>query len=361
MGRLASYFRPWLKRFTIIVISVTLLSAAQAGVPILAARGVEMLAGDAQGADVSQFLLYVLVGALIVLGVAVWGINWVRRLLTSMLIGDVVLALRKDAFRAAMNHDLSFYDKYQSGRIVSRITTDSDEFGRVSVLVTDVFSQLLLSVVLFVVLVSIEWRLALLVLGMAPVALFVANLFRGIARNITQQSQRVIAEVNVSIQGAVTGINVAKNFRREQGIFDEFRDVKRAGLRHPGFAWRGVGAGLPHVAVLQRAGDCRAALHRRLQRFAGNHQRGVVVSLHQQPGSLLVPHDPAFGVLEPISGRSQRHGTYLRADRRLAGGDPAGREPRGQAERRDRICRRELPLQRQGAGAQPLRSAHPAR
>ncbi|MCB0112981.1 MAG: ABC transporter ATP-binding protein [Caldilineaceae bacterium] len=225
VGRLASYFRPWLKRFTIIVISVTLLSAAQAGVPILAARGVEMLAGDAQGADVSQFLLYVLVGALIVLGVAVWGINWVRRLLTSMLIGDVVLALRKDAFRAAMNHDLSFYDKYQSGRIVSRITTDSDEFGRVSVLVTDVFSQLLLSVVLFVVLVSIEWRLALLVLGMAPVALFVANLFRGIARNITQQSQRVIAEVNVSIQDAVTGINVAKNFRREQGIFDEFRDV----------------------------------------------------------------------------------------------------------------------------------------
>ena len=223
--RLSSYFRPWLKRFTIIVISVTLLSAAQAAVPILAARGVELLAGDAQGADISQFLLYVLVGALIVLGVAVWGINWVRRLLTSMLIGDVVLALRKDAFRAAMNHDLSFYDKYQSGRIVSRITSDSDEFGRVSVLVTDVFSQLLLSAVLFVVLVTIEWRLALLVLGMAPVALMVANLFRNIARRITQQSQRVIAEVNVSIQDAVTGINVAKNFRREQGIYDDFLNV----------------------------------------------------------------------------------------------------------------------------------------
>ncbi|MBI1293890.1 ATP-binding cassette domain-containing protein [bacterium] len=225
VSRLSSYFRPWMKRFTIIVISVTLLSAAQAGVPILAARGVELLAGDARGADISQFLLYVLVGALIVLGVAVWGINWVRRLLTSMLIGDVVLALRKDAFRAAMNHDLSFYDKYQSGRIVSRITSDSDEFGRVSVLVTDVFSQLLLSAVLFVVLVTIEWRLALLVLGMAPVALMVANLFRNIARRITQQSQRVIAEVNVSIQDAVTGINVAKNFSREQGIYDDFLNV----------------------------------------------------------------------------------------------------------------------------------------
>ncbi len=225
LSRLANYFRPWLKRFTIIVACVTLLSLAQAGVPILAARGVEFLADSGQGVNAGQFLIYVLVGSLIVLGVAVWGINWVRRLLTSMLIGDVVLALRKDAFRAAMNHDLSFYDKYQSGRIVSRITSDSDEFGRVSVLVTDVFSQLLLSAVLFVVLVSIEWRLALLVLGMAPVALMVANLFRSIARSITQQSQRVIAEVNVSIQDAVTGINVAKNFRREQGIYDEFRSV----------------------------------------------------------------------------------------------------------------------------------------
>jgi ATP-binding cassette subfamily B protein len=225
VDRLASYFRPWLRRFVVIVVCVTLFSLAQAGAPLLAARGVDFLVDAEQGIVTADLLIYLLVGALIFLGVAVWGINWARRLLTSMLIGDVVLALRKDAFRAAMNHDLSFYDKYQSGRIVSRITSDSDEFGRVSVLVTDVFSQLLLSVLLFFILLTIEWRLALLVLVMAPAALLVANLFRSIARRITQQSQRVIAEVNVSIQDAVTGINVAKNFRREQGIYDEFLAV----------------------------------------------------------------------------------------------------------------------------------------
>jgi ATP-binding cassette subfamily B protein len=225
VSRLVSYFRPWLGRFAIIVTCVTLFSVAQTGVPILAARGVEVIAESTDATGDQSALIFLLVAALFVLGVAVWGINWVRRLLTTMLIGDVVLAMRKDAFQAAMNHDMSFYDKYQSGRIVSRITTDSDEFGRVSVLVTDVFSQLLISVLLFVVLLTIEWRLALLVLAIAPVALFVANLFRGIARRITQQSQRVIAEVNVSIQDAVTGINVAKNFRREQGIYDEFMSV----------------------------------------------------------------------------------------------------------------------------------------
>jgi ATP-binding cassette subfamily B protein len=225
VNRLASYFRPWLGRFIIIVVSVTFFSLAQAGAPLLAARGVDFLVDAEQGIVTADLLIYLLIGALIFLGVAVWGINWVRRLLTTMLIGDVVLALRKDAFRAAMNHDLSFYDKYQSGRIVSRITSDSDEFGRVSVLVTDVVSQLLLSLLLLIILFTIEWRLALLVLVMAPAALLVANLFRSLARRITRQSQRVIAEVNVSIQDAVTGINVAKNFRREQGIYDDFRNV----------------------------------------------------------------------------------------------------------------------------------------
>jgi ABC-type multidrug transport system fused ATPase/permease subunit len=48
-----------------------------------------------------------------------------------------------------------------------------------------------------------------------------------IARRVTRRSQRAIAEVNVSIQEAVTGISVAKNFHREQGIYDEFLAVNR--------------------------------------------------------------------------------------------------------------------------------------
>ncbi|RME57896.1 MAG: ABC transporter ATP-binding protein [Caldilineae bacterium] len=236
VDRLIDYFRPWLARFATIVVLVTLFSLAQAGIPVLAAQGVAFMAGSISELTTTWILL--LAGALGLLGVLVWGLNWARRLLTVQLLGDVVLALRRDAFQAAMNHDLSFYDKYQSGRIVSRITSDSDEFGRVAVLITDVGSQLLLSLMLFLILLRIEWRLALLVAGLSPVAFLVANLFRGAARRITQQSQRVIAEVNVSIQDAVTGIQVAKNFRREQGIYDEFRAVNEQSYRIN--TWRGV-------------------------------------------------------------------------------------------------------------------------
>jgi len=238
IARLGGYFRPWLGRFGVIVLLVTLFSLAQTAAPLLAAQGIELMTGSAGVLGIEPSAIVLLSGALLVLGVLTWGFNWARRLLTTMLIGDIVLALRLDGFTAAMNHDLSFYDKYQSGRIVSRITSDSDEFGRVAVLVTDVFSQLLLSVMLFIVLLTIEWRLALLVLCLAPIAFFVSNLFRGIARRITRQSQRVVANVNVSIQDAVTGINVAKNFRREQGIYEEFQEVNNQSYAIN--TWRGI-------------------------------------------------------------------------------------------------------------------------
>ncbi len=236
--RLVDYFRPWWRRFAAILAAVSGLSLAQVGIPLLAAWAVDLMERPRGGSAAEALWIPALSGALVVLGIAVWAINWLRRVLTSQLIGDVVLALRKDAFRAAMDHDLGFYDRFQSGRIVSRITSDTDEFGRVAVLLTDVGSQLTTSVVLFVVLARLEWRLALMVLLLAPTAFLIADRFRSLARRITQQSQRALAEVNVAIQDAVTGIMVAKNFRREQDIYEEFLRVNEQSYRV--MVWRGV-------------------------------------------------------------------------------------------------------------------------
>jgi ATP-binding cassette subfamily B protein len=133
--------------------------------------------------------------------------------------------MRKDAFEATIGHDMSFYDEYQSGRIVSRIMSDSDEFGRVAKLITSLINQALLVIILVLVLFTIQWRLTIILLFFTPSVFIIARSFRRIARRVTRQSQRAVAEVNVSIQEVVTGIGVAKNFRREQGIYEEFNTV----------------------------------------------------------------------------------------------------------------------------------------
>ena len=127
---------------------------------MVVARGV-----DALSLDMTDLTLGLLSGAVFLAGVLTWAANWGRRRLVVRMIGDIVLTLRTDAFRAAADHDLSFYDEFASGKIVSRITSDTQEFGQTVVLITDLFSQVIQALILGAVLVSIEGRLSLLLFG----------------------------------------------------------------------------------------------------------------------------------------------------------------------------------------------------
>lgn len=220
--RILSYFRPYRRKIIIIIVAVLLLAFAGAAFPLLVARGVDVMATQ----DTDAFI-WLLAGAAFVLGFAVWIFNWIRRQLTVEVIADVVMTMRGNAFTAAAEQDLSFYDEYSSGRVVSRITSDTQEFGEVIILSMDVFNQLFTSFILVIVLFTIDWKLTLMALTMTPFVVGAALAFRRMARRVTRQSSRAVGEVNKSIQEAVTGIRVAKNFRQEQAIYDEFIQVNR--------------------------------------------------------------------------------------------------------------------------------------
>jgi ATP-binding cassette subfamily B protein len=220
--RILSYFSPHRFKGWLIVITVFLMSGASAALPIVVSRGVGAMTSSG-----TESLRLVLVGIAFFIGVSVWVLNWIRRQLTTEVIADVILAMRSDAFSAAAKQDLSFYDQFSSGRIVSRITSDTQEFGEVAILSTDVINQLSVAIILIITLFTIEWRLTLLVLVMAPFVIAVALSFRNVARNVTQQASRALGEVNKAIQEAVTGIRVAKNFRQERAIYDDFMQVNQ--------------------------------------------------------------------------------------------------------------------------------------
>jgi ATP-binding cassette subfamily B protein len=222
LQRILNYFRPHRRKVIIVSICVFLMALAGAALPLIVANSVGVMA---DGGD--DRLVPLLIGVVFVTGIGNWGLNWIRRQLTSEVIADVILAMRQDAFSSAARQDLSFYDEFSSGRIVSRITSDTQEFGEVIVLSTDVINQLAVALILIITLFSIEWRLTLLVLAMAPFVALTALAFRRLARQVTRQGSRALGEVNKAIQEAVTGVRVAKNFRQERAIYDEFLDVNR--------------------------------------------------------------------------------------------------------------------------------------
>jgi ATP-binding cassette, subfamily B, bacterial len=220
--RIVGYFRPHRRRMITVVGMVVLASITWAIVPIVVSRGIDALAGD----PTAQLLLGLAASASL-LGVLAWFFNFIRQSFSARAVGDVVLALREDAFAAVMQRDLSFYDQYSSGKIVSRVTSDTQDFSTVVTLTIDLMSQSLLVVIISGVLFVINAQLAAITLAMAPVVFLAALSFRRIARWTTRRAQRATAKVNATIQETISGIAVAKSFRQEAAIYEDFRGTNR--------------------------------------------------------------------------------------------------------------------------------------
>ena len=126
-----------------------------------------------------------------------------------------------------MARDMSFYDETPSGKVVSRVTSDTEDFATVVTLTLNLLSQIFLVVLIFGVLFYINIGLTLLTLTIVPVIVVVALAFRRIARRTTQHARRALARVNNTVQETISGISIAKNFRQEQTIYAEFKDVNQ--------------------------------------------------------------------------------------------------------------------------------------
>lgn len=238
ISRVIGYFRPQLIIMLSVAILVVLNSLMDTAFPILIARSIDTLV-----ADQSMRAAILLVVVILITGVLSWTFNFFRQRYTARAVGDVVLQLQKDAFAAIVARDMSFYDEYPSGKIVSRVTGDTEKFATVVTLTLNLLSQLLLFFLIAAVLFYINWRLALLALTIMPVIIVIALGFRWIARRSTQRSQRSLARVNANVQEVVSGITVAKNFRQEQNMYDEFKKVNIQSYHvnvRSGFIYNGV-------------------------------------------------------------------------------------------------------------------------
>src|SRR5207253_96046 len=117
------------------------------------------------------------------------------------------------------------------GRIVSRVTSDTQDFSNVVTLTLSLMSQVLIVAIVVGLLVFINARLALITLAIAPVVIVTAVAFRRIARHTTTQARRVLAEVNATVEGAITCIGVAKSSRREQRVYAGSKPVNAPSYR----------------------------------------------------------------------------------------------------------------------------------
>jgi ATP-binding cassette subfamily B protein len=226
LSRMGQFFRPHMRPMFGIGLLALFVAVMGAAVPVLLSRAL-----DALGDKLENRQIALVAGAVFTSGFLSWAANWWQRRITTRTIGDVILTIRTAGFRAATAHDLSFYDENPSAKVVSRITSDTREFGDMIVLITDLISQFGQAIILGGFLISISGYLSLYMFGFLPITYVLASAFREAARRTTKRGMRAMGNVNAAIKETISGIAVAKNFRQEQTIFDEFESANQGAYR----------------------------------------------------------------------------------------------------------------------------------
>lgn len=218
--RILTYFKTQ-QRYVLTVIGMVLLMAlADLAQPFIFANTL----GNLKPSTPLGYIVFI-AGVVLAINVLSWLFNLIRRRNAGRAIGGMVRDLRNGAFRATIAHDMSFFDEFQSGKIISRITSDTSDFAQVVVMTTDVLSQLIVMITLLIVLFNIDWHLALVLILTMPVYVGAALSFRRVARFVSRKGSRILATVNSNIQESIAGISVAKNFRQEASFYEKFNEL----------------------------------------------------------------------------------------------------------------------------------------
>ena len=226
LKRIVSYFSPYKRAMIVVIFFLTISSLTTAFLPIITSLIISNL-------ETSPDLIYIvfLILLIFILNTSSWVFNYIRQIYSNRVIGNVVLDIRKDAHKSVVNHDLSFFDKNPLGKIVSRINTDSRDFGETVGMSIEVISAVIVLVLLIIVMFTVNVVLTFVLLISVPLFFVAALSFRKFARKMTLLGQRALASVNAYTKESFSGIQIAKTFRREKKVYDDFLQVNNQSYR----------------------------------------------------------------------------------------------------------------------------------
>jgi ATP-binding cassette, subfamily B, multidrug efflux pump len=140
----------------------------------------------------------------------------------------IMFDLRRDIFRHMQRMHIGFFDTHAVGRLVTRLTSDVDAINDmftagVLAIVDDFFNLTIMAIVML----AINWWLALLAFAVLPLILIVTRLFRDHVRESYRRVRAAIARINSFTQEHISGMSVVQLFNREQRAYDDFEAVNR--------------------------------------------------------------------------------------------------------------------------------------
>ena len=221
MALLRQMLRPYRGALALSIISVLLVSGSSAIAPILIARVLDSSIEPLKQGDASPLLTLLV---LFVAATAVTAIfSWVNVAYTVRVSLGVVVYLRKRVFRHAQSLSVSFHERYTSGKVISRLTSDIDTVrsfldSGISQLAITLLSMVISAVAIFL----LDWRIGLFMLVMGVPIYFLTRWFQKAAVPVFRTMRTESAHLTSRFVETFTGIRAVKAFGAEAQMRSEY-------------------------------------------------------------------------------------------------------------------------------------------
>jgi ATP-binding cassette subfamily B protein len=160
--------------------------------------------------------------------VSAYAFQFIQTYLMQWTGQKLMFDLRRDIFRHMQRMHIGFFDTNSVGRLVTRITSDVDAINEMFTAgVLAIVDDFLNLSIMAVLMLTINWWLALLAFSVLPLILIVTRLFRDHVRASFRRVRTAIGRINSFTQEHISGMSVVQLFNREQRAFDDFEDVNR--------------------------------------------------------------------------------------------------------------------------------------
>ncbi len=223
MRRLLGYLRPYRRQVAIAVVAIFGHYCLELVPPYLTKIAIDRYipASDLAGLGVMAALyLVVLMASFVLEYIQTW---------TMQATGQLIMFdLRMQMVEHLQRLDLRYYDRNPVGRLMTRVTTDVDVLNDlVTSGVVSVFGDVFTLIGIMLVLVWMDWRLALVAFSVLPLIAVITQWFRVHVRETYRDVRMWIARINAYLQERLTGMATVQLYRREQRDFADFDEIDR--------------------------------------------------------------------------------------------------------------------------------------
>ncbi|MFB3852192.1 MAG: ABC transporter ATP-binding protein [Vicinamibacterales bacterium] len=223
MRRLMGYLRPyWLHVAGALaaIVAGSVLALVQPYV-MKVAIDTYIAAGDLSGLNViAALFLAVLIGAFV--------FEYVQTFIMQMIGQRIMFDIRMEVYRHLQRVDVAFYDRNPVGRLMTRVTTDVDVLNDLFTSgVVTVFGDVFTLAGIMIVMLALNWKLALVAFSVLPLIVIVTQWFRRNVRDSYRTVRTWIARINAYLQENINGMSTVQLFRREAPNYARFDELDR--------------------------------------------------------------------------------------------------------------------------------------